>query len=109
MLRTQRQRRILCRDCPIARVADLVGDSVSILILRDLLARPQRFTDMELAYQGVSSRTLSAKLKKLEKAELVKRVPNRRLGNRVNYKLTPKGTACAPLLKAMRNYGEKYL
>lgn len=109
MLRTKRQRRILCRDCPIARVADLVGDSVSILILRDLLKAPRRFTDLELAYQGVSSRTLSQKLKKLEHAGLVERTPDRRLGNRVDYSLTAKGRACAPVIESMRAYGEQYL
>jgi len=109
MLRTKRQRRLLCRDCPVARVADSLGDSVSILILRDLLVKPRRFTDFELAFQGVSSRTICNKLKKLEKAGFVSRHANYRLGNRVDYRVTAKGRALGPVLDAMRVYGEKYL
>ena len=100
---------VLCRSCPVARVADLVGDTVSILIVRDLLQKPRRFTDLELALAGVSSRTLTLKLKKLEKSGLVSRSPSYRLGNRVDYSLTPKGAAFQKVVDAMRRYGKKYL
>ncbi len=109
MLRTTRQRDVLCRTCPVARVADLVGDSVSILILRDLLLKPRRFTDLELSLAGVSSRTLAQKLKKLEREGLVSRKADRRLGNRIEYAATRKGTAFHGLVEAMRRYGKKYL
>ena len=100
---------VLCRSCPVAKVADLIGDSVSILILRDLLQKSRRFTDLELALAGVSSRTLTLKLKKLEKAGLLSRHPSHRLGNRVDYRLTKKGAAFQKVADAMRAYGKKYL
>ena len=109
MLRTSHQRMVLCRSCPVARVADLVGDSVSILILRDLLLRAHRFTDLELALAGVSSRTLTLKLKKLEREGLVSRRPSYKLGNRVYYRLTKKGAAFNTVIEAMRRYGKRYL
>lgn len=109
MLRTKRQRTILCRECPVARVADTLGDSVSILILRDILVKPRRFTDLELALQGVSSRTICLKLKKLEAAGFISRHPDHRLGNRVNYRITAKGRAFEKVLNAMRLYGKRYL
>ena len=100
---------VLCRSCPIAKVADLVGDSVSIIILRDLLNKPRRFTDLELALAGVSSRTLTLKLKKLEKAGFLSRHSSHQLGNRVEYRLTKKGVAFHGVVDAMRAYGKKYL
>ena len=109
MLRTSRQKRNLCRSCPIARVADIAGDSVSILILRDLLKRQQGFTDLELLYQGISSRTLASKLKSLEKNGLVTRIPKVGFYPRVNYRLTKKGAAFDPVISAMRRYGNRYL
>ena len=109
MLRTKRQKANLCRTCPIARVADIAGDSVSILILRDLLLRPRGFTDLELLYQGISSRTLAQKLKLLEKNGLVTRIPKRNFYPRVDYRLTRKGAAFDPVISAMRSYGERYL
>ncbi|MCR4325531.1 MAG: helix-turn-helix transcriptional regulator [Patescibacteria group bacterium] len=109
MLRTPRQRKNLCRSCPIARAADLVGDSVSLLIVRDLLMRPQRFTDLELALQGVSSRTICNKLKRLEKSGIVSRAPNSAQYPRVDYRLTKKGRALGPVVRSMGAYGKKYL
>ncbi len=109
MLRTSHQRVVLCRSCPIAKVADLVGDSVSIIILRDLLKKPRRFNDIELALAGVSSRTITLKLKKLEQCGIVSRHPDYRLGNKVVYRLTQKGAAFQKVADAMRAYGKKYL
>ena len=109
MLRTSHQRMVLCRSCPLAKVADLVGDSVSLIILRDLLIKPRRFSELELALAGVSSRTLTLKLKKLEKCGIVSRHPDFRLGNKVVYQLTKKGTAFKRVAAAMRAYGKKYL
>lgn len=109
MLRTARQRRILCRSCPVARTADLVGDTVSLLILRDLMEKSHRFTDFELAYAGVSSRTLASKLKKLEKEGLISRDASRRHVPRIDYRLTKKGAALRNVVASMRAYGKKYL
>jgi len=109
MLRTARQRRILCRSCPVAQVADLVGDSVSLLIMRDLLVKPQRFGDFELSLQGVSTRTLTKKLKMLEKGGLISRDDRKKHVPRIDYSLTKKGAAFHEVVDAMRAYGKKYL
>lgn len=109
MLRTRRQRAVLARSCPIAQVADLIGDAVSILIVRDLLEKPRGFTELELSLQGVSSRTICNRLKSLEKAQVVARVPKPAFYPRVNWRLTAKGRALGGLLREMRSYGKKYL
>ena len=96
-------------SCPIARFADLLGDSVSLLILRDTLKKPRRFTDLELLYQGVSSRTLTLNLKKLTRAGLLRRVPDYSLGNRVYYHIAPKGRALKSVFEAIRIYGKRHL
>lgn len=109
MLRTSRQRRIICRSCPVAQTADIVGDSVSLLILRDLLDKPRGFTELELLLKGVSSRTICVKLKQLMSDGLVTRVPKMAFYPRVDYQLTSKGKALRPVVDAMRTYGKKYL
>jgi DNA-binding HxlR family transcriptional regulator len=108
MLRTAHQRKTLCRTCPIARVADLLGDSCSILVLRDLLEKPRRFCDLQNSLSGISTRTLSNKLKRLEEESLVER---KELSEpaRVEYVLTKKGAALRGIVDAMRTYGKKYL
>ena len=108
MLRTAQQRKTLCSACPVARVADLLGDSCSLLILRDLLESPRRFSDLQNSLSGISTRTLSNKLKRLEGEKLVQRKDFTEPA-RVEYTLTKKGAALRSGINAMRAYGKKYL
>ena len=108
-LRTEQQRKQICATCPIARTADLLGDSVSLLIVRDLLKGPQRFSQLEHALEGVSSRTLASRLKKLEKDGLVTRREPRTRSGHIDYALTKKGTGLGTIVKEMGKYGKKYL
>ena len=108
MFRTARQRKTICKNCPVAKTADLLGDSCSILIVRDLLLRPRRFGDLQTSLAGVSSRTLSNKLKMLEEEGLIVKKHEAR-PPRVEYKLTRKGAAFNDVVEAMRSYGKRYL
>ena len=63
-----------CLDCPVARTLDSVGERWTFLILRDLLREgPRKFQDLEAALAGIGPNTLSARLKRLEEAEIVER------------------------------------
>ncbi|MFA7309617.1 MAG: helix-turn-helix domain-containing protein [Candidatus Paceibacterota bacterium] len=105
-LRTEQQRKDLCADCPVARVADSVGDSCTLLIIRDLMDGPKRYTDLETSLHGISSRTLTKKLRGLETDGLVTK---KQTATRVEYRLTKKGAALQEVVDAMRSYGKRYL
>lgn len=92
------------KNCAIARAAAVVGDTYTILIVRDLLSGPRRFCELELSIEGISTRTLSAKLKKLEADGIIKHAAARSA-----YSLTPKGRALAGVTEALRKFGKKYL
>ena len=109
MLRTAKQRKEICKDCPVAKTADLLGDSFSILIVRDLLVKPRRFGELETSLAGVSSRTLCIKLKMLEEEALIVRKEFKTHPPKVEYTLTRKGEAFHGVVEAMRAYGKKYL
>ncbi len=109
MLRTKRQRLLLARTCPLAKVADIIGDSATLLIIRDLASKARGFTDLELSLQGISSRTICNRLKVLEKHCMVTRIPKADFYPRVNWRLTEKGRALSGIIAAMRAYGKKYL
>lgn len=109
MLRTARQRKEICKDCPVARVADLLGDSFCILIVRDLLVRPHRFGQLEASLSSVSSRTLTNKLKMLEEEGLIVKKATKEKPPKIEYTLTKKGAAFHKVVDAMRLYGKKYL
>jgi len=108
MLRTGSQRSKLCPRCPVARVADLLGDTCTLLIIRDLLEKPRRFGELEDSLGGMSPRTLTNKLKTLEKEKLIIRRSFTK-PVRFHYELTKKGAAFNKVVEAMRAYGKKYL
>lgn len=95
-------------DCPIGKVVGLLGDSCSILIVRDLLEGPKRYSELESSLQA-SSRTLAKKLKHLEHEGLINR--KKIAGTKAfgKYQLTKKGAAFQRVADAMRAYGKKYL
>jgi len=108
MLRTEQQKKELCAECPVARVANVLGDSCTLLILRDLLESPRRFSELENSLSGISTRTLTSKLKLLEREHLLKKIV-RQNGFYVEYALTSKGRGLREIIGAMRSYGKKYL
>lgn len=107
MLKTEAQRSHMCTTCPIARVADLVGDSCVLLIIRDLLKKPQRFGDFIESLEGISSRTITKKLKYLEEQDIVFRTEFNERPPRVEYSLTKKGKGFSKLIKEMERYGKE--
>lgn len=109
MLRTGSQRRKLCPECPVARVADLIGDPCSLLIMRDLLERSRKFSELEESLGGMSPRTLTRKLRILEKEKLIARREYSLHPPRALYSLTRKGRSFQKVVDAMRAYGKKYL
>jgi DNA-binding HxlR family transcriptional regulator len=96
------------KTCPVGKVAALVGDQHSLLIVRDLLESPKRFGELESSL-GSSSRTLAKKLKLLEHEKIVTRKESRGQPACVKYSLTKKGEAFQGVVEAMRAYGTKYL
>ncbi len=97
------------QDCPVARTLDVVGEKWSLLILRDLAQKgPLRFQDLETGLGGVAPNTLSARLKTLEEQGVIEARLYEAHPPRYEYVLTAKGLALRPVLKALRDWGERY-
>src|SRR5579862_8527740 len=97
------------QDCPVARTLDIVGEKWTLLILRDLVQKgPQRFQDLENGLAGVAPNTLSARLKTLEEEGVIEARLYETHPPRYEYVLTPKGQALRPVLKTLRDWGERY-
>lgn len=109
MFRTEAQKQANCTNCPVARVVDVVGDSWSILIIRDLLEGKKRFGDLEESLSGISTRTLAKKLKMLEECGMITRTEFKEVPPHVEYELTKKGTELSDVVDAMRAFGKKHL
>jgi DNA-binding HxlR family transcriptional regulator len=107
MLKTESQRSDLCSNCPIAKVANLVGDSCILLIIRDLLTGSKRFGEIADSLSGISSRTITKKLKYLEEQGIVIRKEYNQKPPKVEYSLTTSGKRLNTLIQEMHRYGKR--
>jgi DNA-binding HxlR family transcriptional regulator len=95
--------------CPIARTAILIGDRWTPLIVRDLEPGCRRFGELQRSLAGISPKTLSDRLRRLEEAGVLSRTCFAEVPPRVEYSLTLKGHALLPVLESMRDFGEHWL
>lgn len=95
----------VCVCCPIARTVSLIGDRWSPLIVRDLAPGCRRFSELQRSLEGISPKTLSDRLRRLEDAGVVRRTCFAEMPPRVEYDLTPKGHALLAVVESMREFG----
>jgi DNA-binding HxlR family transcriptional regulator/putative sterol carrier protein len=94
--------------CSVARALDLVGERWTLLIVRELLIGPKRFTDLQAGLPGVPSSLLGARLAELRQAGLVEQ---RRLpppAASMVYELTLSGTALEETITALGRWGARF-
>jgi DNA-binding HxlR family transcriptional regulator len=77
--------------CGLARALELVGGRWTLLIVRELLVGPKRYTELEEGLPGIPTNVLSSRLRELEDTGLVERVLQARPSRFVVYALTPYG------------------
>jgi DNA-binding HxlR family transcriptional regulator len=77
--------------CGLARALDLIGGRWALLIVRDLLTGPKRFSELQEGLPGVPSNVLTARLRELEDEGIVMRRAHERPGGGVVYDLTDFG------------------
>jgi DNA-binding HxlR family transcriptional regulator len=97
------------QDCPVAKALDVVGEKWALLVLRDLFRKgPLRFQDLAAGLPGIAPNTLSARLKALERQDVIVARLYEQHPPRFEYFLTEKGQALGPVLKALYQWGERY-
>jgi DNA-binding HxlR family transcriptional regulator len=93
--------------CGVARALDVVGERWALLVVRELLLGPKRFTDLRAGLPNLSPDVLSQRLRELEQAGLLRR---RKLappaGARV-YELTARGLALEPVVLELGRWGSE--
>ena len=94
--------------CGIARALDVVGERWALMVVRELLLGPKRFTDLRAGLPHVSPDVLAQRLRDLEQAGVVhhRRLPPP-FGSQV-YELTESGRALEPTLIALGRWGGAY-
>jgi DNA-binding HxlR family transcriptional regulator len=95
--------------CPVTNVLDLFGDKWTLLVVRDLLLGKTRYDEFAQSPEGIPTNILADRLKKLERAGVVKRKVYCEKPVRYEYELTGKGRDLLPILEAMADWGMKHV
>jgi DNA-binding HxlR family transcriptional regulator len=91
--------------CPAARALDVVGERWTLLVVRELLFGPKRYTDLQAGLPGIGPNVLSDRLRSLESANVLRR---RRLpppAASTVYELTELGRGLRPVVFGLFEWG----
>jgi DNA-binding HxlR family transcriptional regulator len=103
------RRRAYGQYCGLARAAELVGERWALLILRDLLVGPKRFTDLRRGLPRIPTNILSDRLKELEDSGVVRRRVLPRPAGSIVYELTEYGADLDEAIKHLGRWGARSL
>jgi DNA-binding HxlR family transcriptional regulator len=90
--------------CGIAHALDLVGERWALLIVRELLLGPKRFTDLRDGLPNASANVLTQRLRELEGAAIVRRRRLRPPAGSWVYELTDWGRELKPIAMALGSW-----
>jgi DNA-binding HxlR family transcriptional regulator len=103
-------RRVYGQYCGLARAVEIVGERWALLIIRDLLVGPRRFTDLRRGLPRIPTNVLTERLRELEDAGVVeRRVLPRPAGGSVVYALTPYGAELEDVVLRLGLWGAQAL
>ena len=95
--------------CSTARALDVVGDRWALLVVRELLLGPRRYTDLVDGLPGIGTNVLSTRLRELESAGIIERRRVPAPTPAVLYELTEDGQDLRPVIRALARWGRRRL
>jgi DNA-binding HxlR family transcriptional regulator len=101
--------RVYGQYCGFARALEIVGERWGLLVVRDLLVGPKRFTDLLRGLPGIPTNVLTVRLKELEEAGVVRRRVLAPPERSVVYELTNYGAELEDVVVRLGRWGAKSL
>jgi DNA-binding HxlR family transcriptional regulator len=95
--------------CGFARALEFVGERWALLVVRDLLVGPKRFSELQRGLPKIPSNILTSRLKELEEAGIVQRRAQPRPASGFVYELTADGGNLEAAVIALGRWGAKHL
>ena len=95
--------------CTVEATVDVIGGKWKPLIIYYLLRGTKRFGELRTAIGGVTQRSLTLQLRELEAHGIIAREVFAEVPPRVEYSLTEVGRTLAPVLDAMKDWGDGYV
>lgn len=96
------------KNCPVERTVNVIGGKWTLLILRDLFDGTKRFGELRTSLTGISPKTLTEKLRILERDGIIERKIYPEVPPRVEYSLTKRGQTLETIIEAMREWGTQW-
>jgi DNA-binding HxlR family transcriptional regulator len=93
--------------CGISRALDRIGERWALLVVRELVLGPKRFTDLRAGLPAASPNVLSQRLRELEEHGVVARRVLPRPANATVYELTAWGRELEPVILALGRWGSR--
>jgi DNA-binding HxlR family transcriptional regulator/putative sterol carrier protein len=93
--------------CAAAHALDLIGERWALLVVRELLLGPKRFTDLRTGLPGISPNVLTQRLEELEQASAVRRRKLPPPASAWVYELTDWGLGLEPVIMALGRWGAR--
>jgi DNA-binding HxlR family transcriptional regulator len=95
--------------CALARALDVIGDRWTLLIVRELLLRPCRYTDLRDGLPGIATNLLAERLRELEAAGIVRREDPEPPVATTLYRLTDRGEQLRPVIHQILRWGAPFM
>jgi len=95
--------------CAVARGLDLIGERWTVLIVRDLLTGPKRYSDLLAGLPGIGTNLLAARLRELARTGIVVRRVLPPPAASTVYELTDVGQELEPVVMALGRWGRRFL
>lgn len=95
-------------ECPVATTVQLIGNKWKLLIIRNLLQSPQRFSELKKGVPGISQKVLTDNLRAMENDGLIDREVFAEVPPKVIYSLSEIGKSLLPIINAMLDFGNTY-
>lgn len=102
-------RRSYDQYCGLAKALDIVGERWTLLIVRNLLLGPLRYSDLLRGLPGITTNLLAKRLKEMEEFGLVERIRGASNDAGQAYRLTPLGAGLEPAVHALGNWAWQWM
>jgi DNA-binding HxlR family transcriptional regulator len=96
------------KRCPLDNTSRIIGKKLTLLILRNMMSNQTKFNQFIESIDGLNPKTLSSRLKGMEKNGLVYRKVYHESPIRIEYYLTEKGKALKSVLDQMAGFSARY-
>lgn len=94
------------KQCGVEKTLKIIGSKWTMNIIHNLFSGKKRFGELQKLLVGISTKTLSQRLKELEKEKVISKKVFAEIPLHVEYSLTEKGRSLSDIFKKMAKWGE---